>query len=235
GLRLSAAPQGLRAPPPLGYGSAYGFSSFSIGNAGNLEGAPPSGPPSGPSGSGSSNWLLGRLPLGSGAPGGVLLGRPPNGGPPGGWGPAIGMFLPYGGPRNHYYYYYNASAPAQNDNDWSDPGGLCKALACEGWLEIQKPKPFSRHNPQKLDYHTAILCFNPGHPLFTNWQVFINEFSSMFGVFDTVAEAARKLVSLRMSTDERFTIFIVQFEKEAYETGWNYNALRFQLSETLPK
>ncbi|KAG6885656.1 hypothetical protein C0995_009125 [Termitomyces sp. Mi166 len=30
-------------------------------------------------------------------------------------------------------------------------------------------------------------------------------------------------------------MFIVQFKKEAYKTGWNYNALRFQLSEALPK
>ncbi|KAG6860372.1 hypothetical protein C0995_012096 [Termitomyces sp. Mi166 len=80
-----------------------------------------------------------------------------------------------------------------------------------------------------LDHYTAILRFNPSHPFFTNWQAFINEFFSKFGVFDMVAEAERKLMSLRMSTDECFTAF------EAYETGWNYNALRFQLSKALPK
>ncbi|KAG6886503.1 hypothetical protein C0995_007346, partial [Termitomyces sp. Mi166 len=86
-----------------------------------------------------------------------------------------------------------------------------------------------------LDHYTAILCFNPSHSLFTNWQAFVNKFSSKFGVFDIVAEAERKLASLRMSTDKCFTMFVVQFKKEAYETGWNYNALRFQLSKALPK
>ncbi|KAG6886891.1 hypothetical protein C0995_003555, partial [Termitomyces sp. Mi166 len=37
-----------------------------------------------------------------------------------------------------------------------------------------------------LDHYTAILCFNPGHPLFTNWQAFVNKFSFKFGMFDTV-------------------------------------------------
>ncbi|KAG6887337.1 hypothetical protein C0995_016088 [Termitomyces sp. Mi166 len=86
-----------------------------------------------------------------------------------------------------------------------------------------------------LDHYIAILCFNPGHSLITNWQAFVNKFSSKFGVYNTVAEAERKLASLKMSTDERFTMFVVQFEKEAYETGWNYNALRFQLSKALSK
>ncbi|KAG6899124.1 hypothetical protein C0995_006889 [Termitomyces sp. Mi166 len=70
-----------------------------------------------------------------------------------------------------------------------------------------------------LDHYTTILHFNPGHPLFTNWQAFINEFSFKFGVFNMVAEAERKLVSFRMNTDKRFTAFVVQFEKEAYKTG----------------
>ncbi|KAG6886941.1 hypothetical protein C0995_003059 [Termitomyces sp. Mi166 len=86
-----------------------------------------------------------------------------------------------------------------------------------------------------LDHYTAILRFNSCHPLFTNWQAFINKFFSKFSVFDMVAEAERKFVSLRMSANKCFTMFVVQFEKEAYETGWNYNALRFQLSKALLK
>ncbi|KAG6901489.1 hypothetical protein C0995_011209 [Termitomyces sp. Mi166 len=70
-----------------------------------------------------------------------------------------------------------------------------------------------------LDHYTAILHFNSGHPLFTNWQAFVDEFSSKFGVFDIVAETERKLMSLRMSADNHFTMFVVQFEKEAYKTG----------------
>ncbi|KAG6888418.1 hypothetical protein C0995_008331 [Termitomyces sp. Mi166 len=86
-----------------------------------------------------------------------------------------------------------------------------------------------------LDHYTAILYFNPGHLLFTNWQAFVNKFSSKFRVFDIVTKAERKLMSLRISTNEHFTMFVVQFEKEAYKTGWNYNALRFQLSKALLK
>ncbi|KAG6851951.1 hypothetical protein C0995_007885, partial [Termitomyces sp. Mi166 len=59
-----------------------------------------------------------------------------------------------------------------------------------------------------LDHYTTILHFNPGHPLFTNWQAFVDKFSSKFSMFDTVAKAERKLMSLRMSTDKCFTMFI---------------------------
>ncbi|KAG6900149.1 hypothetical protein C0995_004157 [Termitomyces sp. Mi166 len=86
-----------------------------------------------------------------------------------------------------------------------------------------------------LDHYTAILHFNPGHPLFTNCQVFVNKFSFKFEVYDTVTKAERKLASFRMSTNKCFTAFVIQLEKEAYKTGWNYNALRFQLSKALPK
>ncbi|KAG6870857.1 hypothetical protein C0992_012258, partial [Termitomyces sp. T32_za158] len=64
---------------------------------------------------------------------------------------------------------------------------------------------------------------------------FVNEFSTKFGVFDTVAEAEDNLFNLRMRSEERFTTFIVRFEKEAYETGWNYNALRYALRRALPQ
>ncbi|KAG6887810.1 hypothetical protein C0995_012547 [Termitomyces sp. Mi166 len=106
-----------------------------------------------------------------------------------------------------------------------------KALAWEGQLNIQKPEPFSI----ALNHYTTILRFNSGHPLFTNWQTFVYKFFSKIGIFDMVAKAERKLVSLRMSVNKCFTMFIVQFKKEAYEIGWNYNALRFQLRKALPK
>ncbi|KAG5329327.1 hypothetical protein C0989_009694 [Termitomyces sp. Mn162] len=38
-----------------------------------------------------------------------------------------------------------------------------------------------------------------------------------------------------MRDNERFTTFIVRFEREAYETGWNYNALQFTLRRALPQ
>ncbi|KAG5725136.1 hypothetical protein E4T56_gene10241 [Termitomyces sp. T112] len=38
-----------------------------------------------------------------------------------------------------------------------------------------------------------------------------------------------------MRDNKHFTTFIVWFEWEAYETGWNYNALRFALHHALPQ
>ncbi|KAG5330767.1 hypothetical protein C0989_008641, partial [Termitomyces sp. Mn162] len=38
-----------------------------------------------------------------------------------------------------------------------------------------------------------------------------------------------------MCNNKCFTTFIVRFEREAYETGWNYNALRFALCHALPQ
>ncbi|KAG6871078.1 hypothetical protein C0992_011773, partial [Termitomyces sp. T32_za158] len=86
-----------------------------------------------------------------------------------------------------------------------------------------------------LDHYTALLRYNPRHPLFSDWQAFVQEFSEKFGVYDTVAEAENNLVNLKMSPDERFTAFLVQFEKEAYKTSWNYHALWYQLSKALPE
>ncbi|KAG6859594.1 hypothetical protein C0995_006822, partial [Termitomyces sp. Mi166 len=112
--------------------------------------------------------------------------------------------------------------------------------------EMDKPHTFASNQAQivfatsylqgiALDHYTAILHFNPSHPLFTNWQAFVNKFFSKFGVFDMVTKAERKLMSLRMGADKCFITFVVQFKKEAYKTGWNYNALRFQLREALPE
>ncbi|KAG5329389.1 hypothetical protein C0989_009536, partial [Termitomyces sp. Mn162] len=38
-----------------------------------------------------------------------------------------------------------------------------------------------------------------------------------------------------MRDNKRFMTFIVRFEREAYETGWNYNALQFALRHALPQ
>ncbi|KAG6883263.1 hypothetical protein C0992_009264, partial [Termitomyces sp. T32_za158] len=86
-----------------------------------------------------------------------------------------------------------------------------------------------------LDHYTALLRYNPRHPLFSDWQAFVQEFSEKFSVYDTVAKAENNLVNLKMSPDKRFTAFLVQFEKEAYKTSWNYHALRYQLSKALPE
>ncbi|KAG6859712.1 hypothetical protein C0995_005162, partial [Termitomyces sp. Mi166 len=118
GLRLSTTLQGPEAPLPLEYGLAYGFLLFDMDNIDNLGGTSPfAGPPPKLSDGGLPNWLLSRLPLGSGAPGEVPPGRPPDGGPPGRWRPVIGVFPPHGGAGNCYYYYYNVGVPAQNNNN----------------------------------------------------------------------------------------------------------------------
>ncbi|KAG6875969.1 hypothetical protein C0993_006485, partial [Termitomyces sp. T159_Od127] len=71
-----------------------------------------------------------------------------------------------------------------------------------------------------FDHYTALLQFDPNSPVLSNWQVFAQEFSSKFGIFDTVAEARENLFNLQMCNNEQFTTFIVCFEKEAYETGY---------------
>ncbi|KAG6876039.1 hypothetical protein C0992_001232 [Termitomyces sp. T32_za158] len=48
-------------------------------------------------------------------------------------------------------------------------------------------------------------------------------------------QAEDNLFNLWMRPNERFTTFIVCFEKEAYETGWNYNVLRYALQRALPQ
>ncbi|KAG6871366.1 hypothetical protein C0995_005404 [Termitomyces sp. Mi166 len=55
GLGLGAAPQGLEAPSSSGYGLAYGFLPFGMGNVDNLDGTPLPGPPPRPSGGGLPN------------------------------------------------------------------------------------------------------------------------------------------------------------------------------------
>ncbi|KAG6875826.1 hypothetical protein C0992_002154, partial [Termitomyces sp. T32_za158] len=86
-----------------------------------------------------------------------------------------------------------------------------------------------------FDHYTALLQFKPQNPVLSNWQAFANEFSNKFGVFDTMAEAEDNLFNLKMRPEERFTTFIIHFEKEAYETGWNYSTLRYTLRRALPQ
>ncbi|KAG5338706.1 hypothetical protein C0989_006512 [Termitomyces sp. Mn162] len=71
---------------------------------------------------------------------------PPNGRPPRGWGLAMDNFPPQCGNGNNYYYYYNAGPPPQAQNPQDN---ICDALAWEGKLDIQKPEPFTSHDPRK--------------------------------------------------------------------------------------
>ncbi|KAG5333950.1 hypothetical protein C0989_004558 [Termitomyces sp. Mn162] len=80
-----------------------------------------------------------------------------------------------------------------------------------------------------FDHYTALLWFDPNNPVLSNWLAFTQEFSSKFGIFDTVAEAEENLFNLRMRDNECFMTFI------AYETSWNYNTLWFALRCSLPQ
>ncbi|KAG5348708.1 hypothetical protein C0989_008831 [Termitomyces sp. Mn162] len=80
-----------------------------------------------------------------------------------------------------------------------------------------------------FNHYTALLQFDPNNPVLSHWLAFTQEFSSKFGVFDTVAEVEENLFNLQMRNNKRFTTFI------AYETGWNYNTLRFALCRALPQ
>ncbi|KAG6883724.1 hypothetical protein C0993_004304 [Termitomyces sp. T159_Od127] len=86
-----------------------------------------------------------------------------------------------------------------------------------------------------FDHYTVLLQFDPNSLVLSNWQVFAQEFSSKFGVFDTIVEAEENLFNLQMHNNKRFTTFIVHFKKEAYKIRWNYNILWFALCCTLPQ
>ncbi|KAG5724406.1 hypothetical protein E4T56_gene15985 [Termitomyces sp. T112] len=145
---------------------------------------------------------------------------------PWGWGPAMDNFPPpQRGNGNNYYYYYNAGPPprAQNPQD-----NTRNALAQEEVANLSNPGI-------AFDHYTALLQFDPNNPVLSNWLAFTQEFSSKFGVFDTVAEAEENLFNLQMCDNKHFTTFIVWFKWEAYETSWNYNTLRFALHHALPQ
>ncbi|KAG5336857.1 hypothetical protein C0989_011760 [Termitomyces sp. Mn162] len=84
--------------------------------------------------------------------------EPPNSGPPGGWGLAMDNFPPQHRNRNNYYYYYNTGPPPQAQNSQDNTHD---ALVWEGKLDIQKPKPFTGHDPWK-------------------WQIFLTQCLTMF-------------------------------------------------------
>ncbi|KNZ75280.1 hypothetical protein J132_03700 [Termitomyces sp. J132] len=81
----------------------------------------------------------------------------------------------------------------------------------------------------------ALLWFNPNNPILSSWLAFTQEFLSKFSVFDTVVEVEENVFNLWMHDNKCFTTFIIQFEQEAYKTGWNYNALQFALHCALPQ
>ncbi|KAG5337482.1 hypothetical protein C0989_009540 [Termitomyces sp. Mn162] len=127
-----------------------------------------------PTPGGLPQWAPGPAPSNAGQPPG---GEPPNGGPSGGWGPAMDNFSPQCGNRNNYYYYYNAGPlpQAQNPQD-----NTRNALAQEGKLNIQKPEPFTSHDPQK-------------------WQIFLTQCLTMFQAKPITFQLESSRVAFTMS------------------------------------
>ncbi|KAG6905293.1 hypothetical protein DXG01_003647 [Tephrocybe rancida] len=86
-----------------------------------------------------------------------------------------------------------------------------------------------------LNHYTTHLTYNPNHHMFTDWEAFLYEFSTEFGIPNTQAEAENTLTRLTMKDWERFSMFIICFEQEAFETSWNERSLCFHLKRSLPK
>ncbi|KAG5733974.1 hypothetical protein E4T56_gene7440 [Termitomyces sp. T112] len=86
-----------------------------------------------------------------------------------------------------------------------------------------------------FNHYTTLLQFDPNNSVLSNWLAFTQEFSSKFGIFNTVAKMEENLFNLWMHNNEHFMTFIIQFEQEAYETSWNYNALQSALHRALPQ
>ncbi|KAG5338556.1 hypothetical protein C0989_007060 [Termitomyces sp. Mn162] len=196
-------------------------------------------------------WALGPPPGNTSQPPGS---EPPNSGPPGGWGLAMDNFPPQYSNGNNYYYYYNVGLLPQSQNTQDNTcdalaqkAKLKSFIGHDSWkwriflmqcltMFQAKPITFQLESSQvafttsylqgiAFDHYTALLWFDPNNPMLSNWLAFTQEFSSKFGIFDTVAEAKKNLSNLQMCNNKHFTTFIVQFEWEAYETGWNYNTL----------
>ncbi|KAG5349187.1 hypothetical protein C0989_005412 [Termitomyces sp. Mn162] len=141
-------------------------------------------------------------------------GGPPNGGPPGGWGPAMDNFPPQHRNGNHYYYYYNAGPPPQTQNSQDNTRN---ALAWEGKLDIQKPKPFTSRNPQK-------------------WRIFLTQCLTMFQAkpitFQLESSQIKDVLRLtpKQTTYDGYKALITQVDQHYWEdhskntvprTSWN--------------
>ena len=84
-----------------------------------------------------------------------------------------------------------------------------------------------------LRHWTALLRNNPDHPALHQWRAYIKEFTSIFGPHNAVRDAEIALVKLKMFDNHRFSNFLVRFEAEAFETGWDYQAIAFHLRTSI--
>jgi hypothetical protein len=84
-----------------------------------------------------------------------------------------------------------------------------------------------------LRHWTALLRNNPDHPALHQWGAYIKEFTSIFGPHNAARDAEIALVKLKMFDNNRFSNFLVRFEAEAFETGWDYQAIAFHLRTSI--
>jgi hypothetical protein len=83
-------------------------------------------------------------------------------------------------------------------------------------------------------HYITLLQHQAGHPATHNWADFVAEFGYMFGVVNIQVEAQQNLRLLTMREHERFSTFIIRFEENSYDSGWNDAALLFELYRALP-
>ena len=55
----------------------------------------------------------------------------------------------------------------------------------------------------------------------------------MFGIINTCIEAEQNLQSLQMYDCDHFSQFIIRFEENSFESGWNDTALLSELNQAL--
>ncbi len=84
-------------------------------------------------------------------------------------------------------------------------------------------------------HYITLLQFQPHHPALYHWADFVQEFGNMFGNLNAKLEAERALARIKMKERDNFHHHLTRFEVHAYESGWNFEALRFALQQSLPR
>lgn len=84
-------------------------------------------------------------------------------------------------------------------------------------------------------HYITLLQYQPRHPALYQWNDFVQEFGNMFGNVDAKLEAERAISRIKMKDRENFHHHLTRFEGHAYESGWNFEALRYALQQSLPR
>jgi hypothetical protein len=74
---------------------------------------------------------------------------------------------------------------------------------------------------------------DPADPLFFEWMVFIKEMRQYFGEYNPRGVSQRKMCSIRMGEKEMFVNYIVRFQEDALDSGFNDSALKSLLHQTI--